>query len=169
MKNLVLIDGSSYLFRSFYALPDLRNRNNEPTSAIHGVLNMINKFRKEYSFEHFACIFDPKGGSFRNEIYKEYKANRSAMPEDLRVQIKPLFDCISAMGIPLLVKNNYEADDLIATLATKAIKKGINVIISTGDKDMAQLACEKITLIDTMKDHILDENAVFKKARIMVM
>ncbi|PPC92902.1 MAG: DNA polymerase I [Methylotenera sp.] len=162
MKTLLLVDGSSYLYRAFHALPDLRNSQNEPTNAIRGVLSMLRKLHKDYPADYSACIFDAKGKTFRDDIYQDYKANRPSMPDDLRSQVEPLQEAIKAMGWPLLIIDGVEADDVIGCLAKQAEKQGMRVIISTGDKDMAQLVNEKVTLINTMPnafrkgDEILD-------------
>lgn len=162
MKTLLLVDGSSYLYRAFHALPDLRNSKNEPTGAIRGVLSMLRKLHKDYPADYSACIFDAKGKTFRDDIYPAYKANRPSMPDDLRSQVEPLQEAIVAMGWPLLVVDGVEADDVIGCLAAQAIKQGVRVIISTGDKDMSQLVNEHVTVINTMPnafrkgDEILD-------------
>lgn len=162
MKTLLLVDGSSYLYRAFHALPDLRNKQNEPTGAIKGVLSMLRKLHKEYPADYSACIFDAKGKTFRDDIYPEYKANRPSMPDDLRAQVEPLHEAIKAMGWPLLVIDGVEADDVIGALAKQAEAQGMRVIISTGDKDISQLVNEHVTIINTMPnafrkgDEILD-------------
>ncbi|MEO6118350.1 MAG: DNA polymerase I [Methylotenera sp.] len=150
MKTLLLVDGSSYLYRAFHALPDLRNKENEPTGAIYGVLSMLRKLHKDYDSDYSACIFDAKGKTFREDIYPEYKANRPSMPDDLRSQVEPLHAAIKAMGWPLLMVDNVEADDVIGALAKQAEAQGMRVIISTGDKDIAQLVNEYVTVINTM-------------------
>ena len=152
MKTLLLVDGSSYLYRAFHAMPDLRNHLNEPTGAIQGVLNMLRRLHKDYPADYSACVFDAKGKTFRDDIYPEYKANRVAMPEDLRPQIEPLFEAIKAMGWPLIVENGVEADDVIGALAKQAEREGVRVIISTGDKDISQLVNEHVTVVNTMRD-----------------
>ncbi|MES2013610.1 MAG: DNA polymerase I, partial [Pseudomonadota bacterium] len=152
MKTLLLVDGSSYLYRAFHAMPDLRNRQNEPTGAIQGVLNMLRRLHKDYPSDYSACVFDAKGKTFRDDIYAEYKANRAAMPDDLRPQIEPLHEAIKAMGWPLLMIEGVEADDVIGALAKQAEREGVRVIISTGDKDISQLVNEHITVINTMRD-----------------
>ncbi len=162
MKTLLLVDGSSYLYRAFHALPDLRSSKNEPTGAIRGVLSMLRKLHKDYPADYSACIFDAKGKTFRDDIYPEYKANRPSMPDDLRSQVAPLFEAIIAMGWPLLTVDAVEADDVIGALAKQAEAQGIRVIISTGDKDIAQLVNAHVTVINTMPnafrkgDEILD-------------
>jgi len=152
MKTLLLVDGSSYLYRAFHAMPDLRNSQNEPTGAIQGVLNMLRRLHKDYPAEYSACIFDAKGKTFRDDIYPEYKANRASMPDDLRLQIEPLHDAIRAMGWPLIIEDGVEADDVIGALAKQAEREGIKVIISTGDKDITQLVNEHVTVVNTMRD-----------------
>lgn len=162
-KTLLLVDGSSYLYRAFHALPDLRNRRGEPTGAILGVLNMLRRLHSEYKADYSACVFDAKGKTFREEWYPEYKANRPAMPEDLAVQIEPLHECIRALGWPLLIIEGVEADDVIGTLTTLAAREGIKSIVSTGDKDLAQLVNPQVTLINTMSNEKLDEQGVLAK------
>ena len=152
MKTLLLVDGSSYLYRAFHAMPDLRNSKNEPTGAIQGVLNMLRRLHKDYPSDYSACVFDAKGKTFRDDIYAEYKANRASMPDDLRLQIEPLHEAIKAMGWPLVVEDGVEADDVIGALAKQAEREGIRTIISTGDKDISQLVNDKITVVNTMRD-----------------
>ncbi|MDI1310131.1 MAG: DNA polymerase I [Methylotenera sp.] len=152
MKTLLLVDGSSYLYRAFHAMPDLRNSQNEPTGAIQGVLNMLRRLHKDYPSDYSACVFDAKGKTFRDDIYAEYKANRASMPDDLRLQIEPLHEAIKAMGWPLIVESGVEADDVIGALAKQAEREGIRTIISTGDKDISQLVNEHITVVNTMRD-----------------
>jgi DNA polymerase-1 len=163
-KPLILVDGSSYLFRAFHALPPLINSHGEPTGAIHGVLNMLDRLRKDYQPEHMVVIFDAKGKTFRHRLYSEYKSNRPPMPDDLRSQIEPLLDIIRAQGYPLLIEDDVEADDVIGTLATHF--KG-SVLISTGDKDMAQLVNERVHLINTMSNEYLDIEGIKKKFGVM--
>ena len=163
MKTLLLVDGSSYLYRAFHGLPDLRNSRQEPTGAIYGVLNMLRKLHKEFPSDYSACVFDAKGKTFRNDLYPEYKANRSAMPEDLVAQIKPLHEAITAMGWPIIIKEGVEADDVIGTLCKEATQNQFNVVVSTGDKDLAQLVNEHITLINTMSNEKLDIEGVKNK------
>ena len=146
MKTLLLVDGSSYLYRAFHALPDLRNHHNEPTGAIHGVLNMLRRLHKDYRADYSACVFDAKGKTFRDELYPDYKAHRPPMPRDLAVQIEPLHACIRAMGWPMLIVDGVEADDVIGTLAKQAVEAGMQCIISTGDKDIAQLVNPHVTI-----------------------
>ena len=152
MKTLLLVDGSSYLYRAFHAMPDLRNSKNEPTGAIQGVLNMLRRLHKDYPSDYSACVFDAKGKTFRDDIFPEYKANRASMPDDLRAQIEPLFEAIKAMGWPLIVEDGVEADDVIGALAKQAEREGIKTIISTGDKDISQLVNDHITVVNTMRD-----------------
>ena len=161
--TLVLIDGSSYLYRAFHALPSLSNSRGDPTGAVHGVLNMINKLVREQSSEHIAVVFDAPGKTFRDEIFAEYKANRPPMPDELRLQIDPLLEAVTAMGLPLLRIEGVEADDVIGTLCREAVKSGQDVLVSTGDKDMAQLVDDKVTLINTMSGTVLDRDGVKKK------
>jgi DNA polymerase-1 len=152
MKTLLLVDGSSYLYRAFHAMPDLRNSKNEPTGAIQGVLNMLRRLHKDYPSDYSACVFDAKGKTFRDDIYPQYKANRAAMPDDLRPQIEPLHEAIKALGWPLIMIDGVEADDVIGALAKQAEREGIRTIISTGDKDISQLVNEQITVVNTMRD-----------------
>ncbi|MBT8079442.1 MAG: DNA polymerase I [Gammaproteobacteria bacterium] len=162
-KKLVLVDGSSYLYRAYHALPKLTSSKGEPTGAIHGVLNMINKLVREEETEHFAVVFDAPGKTFRDEMFDEYKANRPPMPDDLRQQIEPLIDAVPAMGIPMLRIEGVEADDVIGTLCNAALKEGMQVLVSTGDKDMTQLVDDNITLVNTMSGTVLDRDGVKKK------
>ncbi len=152
MKTLLLVDGSSYLYRAFHAMPDLRNSKNEPTGAIQGVLNMLRRLHKDYPSDYSACIFDAKGKTFRDDIYPAYKANRASMPDDLRPQIEPLHEAIKALGWPLIVEQGVEADDVIGALAKQAEREGVRVIISTGDKDITQLVNANVTVVNTMRD-----------------
>lgn len=160
---LILVDGSSYLFRAFHALPPLTNSKGQPTGAIYGVINMLKKLVAEYQPEHMAVVFDAKGKTFRNDLYKEYKAHRPPMPDDLRSQIEPIHQLVDALGYPRLVVDNVEADDVIGTLAKQAADAGYDVLISTGDKDLAQLVTDKITLINTMNNHISTPDSVLEK------
>jgi len=163
MKTLLLVDASSYLYRAFHALPDLRNRHNEPTGAIYGVLNMLRRLHQDYQADYSACVFDAKGKTFRDELYPDYKGQRPPMPPDLVAQIEPLHDTIRAMGWPLLAVDGVEADDVIGTLARLATEAGMRTVISTGDKDMAQLVNGQVTLINTMSNEKLDEEGVARK------
>ncbi len=162
-KPVVLIDGSSYLFRAFHALPKLMSTKGHATGAIKGVIAMIRKLMADYEGSHIACVFDAKGQSFRNEIYPEYKANREKMPDDLREQIAPIQEIIRHMGMPLLIVEGVEADDVIGTLADQAVEADLDVVISTGDKDMAQLVNSRVTLINTMTETAMDEAGVEEK------
>ena len=161
--DLVLIDGSSYLYRAYHALPKLSNSAGEPTGALHGVLNMINKFVREEPAKHIAVVFDAPGKTFRDDMYAEYKANRPPMPDDLREQVQPLIDAVKAMGLPLLQIEGVEADDVIGTLCRQGMDKRRNVLVSTGDKDMAQLVNDNITLVNTMSGQVLDRDGVKAK------
>ncbi len=163
MKTLVLVDGSSYLYRAFHALPDLRNRHGEPTGAIKGVLSMLEKLRRETSADYIACVFDAKGKTFRDDWYPQYKATRSPMPDDLMKQIEPLHESVRAMGWPLLMVEGVEADDVIGTLAKQAEAAGVQTIISTGDKDITQLVNPMVRLVNTMSNESLDEKGVKEK------
>ncbi|GMR21335.1 MAG: DNA polymerase I [Gammaproteobacteria bacterium] len=156
MPRLILVDGSSYLYRAYHALPNLTNSKREPTGAVFGITSMLQKLLKEYEPEYIAVVFDAKGKTFRHDIYPDYKANRPPMPEDLRTQIAQVYDVVQALGLPLLSIEGVEADDVIGTLATQATSAGMETLISTGDKDMAQLVNEHVTLIDTMKDTQMD-------------
>lgn len=162
-KLLVLVDGSSYLYRAFHALPALTNSADQPTGAMHGVLAMLRRLRQTYDPDYFAVVFDPRGPTLRDEWYPEYKANRPPMPEELAAQIEPLHDIIRAQGIPLVQVAGIEADDVIGTLATAAAEAGMEVVISTGDKDFAQLVDEHVTLVNTMDDSRLDVAGVMTK------
>ncbi|PCI19170.1 MAG: DNA polymerase I, partial [Piscirickettsiaceae bacterium] len=162
-KTLVLVDGSSYLFRAYHALPLLSNSKGDYTNAILGVTNMLKKLVDSYPAAYFGVIFDAPGKTFRNDMYPEYKANRSAMPEELREQIKPLHELIKAMGLPLVMESGVEADDVIGTLAVQAENDGMKVIISTGDKDIAQMVTDKVSLINTMNNQWLDVAGVKEK------
>ncbi|HEX4050840.1 MAG TPA: DNA polymerase I [Steroidobacteraceae bacterium] len=161
--DLVLIDGSSYLFRAFHALPPLSNSAGQPTGAIHGVLSMLLKFLREYEPPHIAVVFDAPGRTFRDELFAEYKAQRAPMPDQLRPQIEPLLEAVEALGLPMLRIEGVEADDVIGTLTCRANAAGQRVLISTMDKDMAQLVDERITLINTMSNTLLDRAGVKAK------
>ncbi len=161
--QLVLIDGSSYLFRAFHALPQLTSSKGQHTGAVRGVVSMIRRLMNDYPDSHIACVFDAKGKSFRNAIFSDYKANRPPMPDDLRSQIAPIHEIIRLMGVPLLMVEGVEADDVIGTLAGQATRDGMRVLISTGDKDMAQLVDENVTLINTMNDVVMDGPGVEEK------
>ncbi|NBC22969.1 MAG: DNA polymerase I [Gammaproteobacteria bacterium] len=162
-EKLVLVDGSSYLYRAFHALPPLTNSSGEPTGAVLGVLNMLNKLVREEEPQHIAVVFDAPGKTFRDEMFEEYKANRPPMPDELRSQVLPLLQAVEAMGLPLLRIDGVEADDVIGTLSRRALDRGMEVLISTGDKDMAQLVSEGIGLVNTMTDTRLDRDGVKDK------
>ena len=162
-KTLLLVDGSSYLYRAFHALPDLRNAAGEPTGAIYGVLNMLRRLLADYKADYLACVFDARGKTFRDEMYAQYKANRPPMPDDLGAQVGPLLDAIRASGWPLLQIEGVEADDVIGTLAHEAEKRGLRCVISTGDKDLAQLVSDRVTLVNTMSNERLDPAGVQAK------
>lgn len=160
---LILIDGSSYLYRAFHAYPGTMSNGEIPTNAVYGVVNMLRSMMRQFSSERIAVVFDAKGKTFRDEMYAEYKANRPPMPDDLRCQIEPLHDVIRAMGLPLISIPGVEADDVIGTLANQASKQGMPVLISTGDKDMAQLVDDNVTLINTMTNVVMDREGVIEK------
>jgi DNA polymerase-1 len=160
---LILVDGSSYLYRAYHAFPPLTNSAGDPTGAMYGVLNMLRSLLLQYKPSHVAVVFDAKGKTFRDELFEHYKSHRPPMPDDLRAQIEPLHNMVRAMGLPLLAVSGVEADDVIGTLALEAGKKGIPVLISTGDKDMAQLVTPNITLINTMNNAILGPDEVVEK------
>jgi DNA polymerase-1 len=155
-KTLLLVDGSSYLYRAFHAMPDLRNTAKQPTGAIYGMVNMLRRLRKDYPTAYLACVFDAKGKTFREALYPEYKAHRPAMPEDLVTQIAPIHEVIRYMGWPILEIDGVEADDVIGTLANECVKQGFECVISTGDKDLAQLVNQHVTLVNTMTSEKLD-------------
>ncbi|MFI8746219.1 DNA polymerase I [Pseudomonas sp. NPDC077186] len=160
---LILVDGSSYLYRAFHALPPLTTSKGLPTGAVKGVLNMLKSLRKQYPNSPFAVVFDAKGGTFRDELFAEYKANRPSMPDELRVQVEPLHASVRALGLPLLCVEGVEADDVIGTLARQAAGEKRDVVISTGDKDMAQLVCPHVTLVNTMTGSVYDADGVKEK------
>lgn len=162
-KPLILVDGSSYLYRAFYALPPLTSSKGQPTGAIYGVISMLKKIKMDYQPEHMAVVFDAKGKTFRDDLFEEYKAHRPSMPDDLRSQIQPLQTIVKALGFPLIVIDGVEADDVIATLAITAEKQGIPTVISTGDKDIAQIVNENITCINTMSNTVLNVEGVREK------
>jgi DNA polymerase-1 len=162
-KPLVLVDGSSYLYRAFHALPPLSTSKGEPTGAVHGVLSMLQKLIDEYQPERMAVVFDAPGKTFRDELFAAYKANRAAMPDELRTQVQPVIDAIEGMGIAVLRIPNVEADDVIGTLATRASARGLNTVISTTDKDMTQLVDDRILIVNTMSDTKLDASGVQSK------
>ncbi len=160
---IVLVDGSSYLYRAFHAMPPLTNSTGQPTGAVHGVVNMLRRLIADYDPKSMAVVFDAKGKTFRDDIYKEYKANRPSMPDDLRSQIEPLHKIVKAMGLPLIIEPGVEADDVIGTLAHQASERKLKTIISTGDKDMAQLVDDHVTLINTMTNTVMDASGVEEK------
>ena len=160
---IILVDGSSYLYRAYHALPPLTNSKNQPTGAIKGVISMIKKILIDHPESPLAVVFDAKGKTFRHDMYSEYKANRPPMPEDLVQQIEPVHKIISLMGIKLIMIPGVEADDVIGTLAEQARQKKLNAVISTGDKDMTQLVCENVSVVNTMSGELLDESGVLKK------
>ncbi|MCC4117438.1 DNA polymerase I [Aromatoleum toluclasticum] len=163
MPVLLLVDGSSYLYRAFHALPDLRNSKGEPTGAIRGVLSMLRRLESDYKAEFRACVFDAKGKTFRDDWYPEYKAHRPPMPDDLRAQIEPLHEAVQAEGWPLLAVEGVEADDVIGTLTRLALERGWEVVISTGDKDLTQLVRPGVKWVNTMSEEVLDEAGVAAK------
>ena len=160
---VVLVDGSSYLFRAYHALPPLATSKDHPTGAIKGVISMIRRLEQDFPGSKMVVVFDAKGKTFRHDLYQEYKANRPPMPEDLACQIEPIHDIVKAMGLPLLTVTGVEADDVIGTLAEEATSKGIDVVVSTGDKDMAQLVSDHVTLINTMTETRMDRDGVVEK------
>ena len=162
-KLLLLVDGSSYLYRAYHALPDLRNAAGEPTGAIYGFLNMLHRLEKDYPTGFVACVFDAKGKTFRNDLYEEYKANRSVMPDDLIKQTGPIRELVNMLGWPVLSVEGIEADDVIGTLVSIAEKEGFDTIVSTGDKDMSQLVGKGVTLVNTMNNEVLDREGVINK------
>jgi DNA polymerase-1 len=163
MKTLLLVDGSSYLYRAFHALPDLRTSSGEPTGAIRGFISMLRTLRQQVDADYVACVFDAKGKTFRDDLYAEYKANRAAMPDDLVRQIEPIHQAVRALGWPVLEIEGIEADDVIATLAQQAGGRGWRTVISTGDKDLAQLVNDRVTLVNTMNNETLDIEGVKAK------
>ncbi|MFI3184408.1 MAG: DNA polymerase I [Methylococcaceae bacterium] len=162
-ERLILVDGSSFLFRAYHAIPPLTNPNGEPTNAVYGVSNMLRKLIADYHSDYITVVFDAPGPTFRNVLYDQYKAHRPPMPDDLRVQIEPLHQLIRAMGLPLIMESDVEADDVLGALAQHAEQQGLDVIISTGDKDMAQLVTEHIILENTMSNTRMDIQGVFDK------
>jgi len=162
-KPVILVDGSSYLYRAFHAMPPLTTANGQPTGAIYGVVNMLRRLVADYQPDIMIVVFDAKGKTFRDDIYKEYKSNRPPMPDDMRSQIEPLHQLVQSMGMPLIIEPGVEADDVIGTLAVQATAAGLNTVISTGDKDMAQLVNANVSLINTMNNTVMDEAAVLEK------
>jgi DNA polymerase-1 len=164
MQNtLLLVDGSSYLYRAFHALPDLRSPDGHPTGAMHGMVNMLRRLRADYPAAYIACVFDAKGKTFRDDLYADYKATRASMPDDLRLQIEPIHEAVRHMGWPILMVEGVEADDVIGTLSVQASRLGMKTVVSTGDKDLAQLVNDKVMLINTMTNEKLDEAGVLAK------
>lgn len=161
--SVILIDGSSYVYRAYHALPPLTTSTGQPTGAVRGVTTMVMRILEDHPNSPVGMIFDAKGDTFRHEMYKEYKANRPPMPDDLRPQIQPIYDIVEALGIKIFVVDNVEADDVIGTLAKQAEEKGISTVISTGDKDLAQLVTKNIKLVNTMTNEVLDQKGVEKK------
>ena len=162
-NTLLLVDGSSYLYRAFHALPDLRSPDGYPTGAMHGMVNMLRRLRADFPAAYIACVFDAKGKTFRDDLYPEYKATRASMPEDLAKQIEPIHEVVRHMGWPILMVDGVEADDVIGTLAAQATARGLKTVVSTGDKDLAQLVNDKVMLINTMSNEKLDEAGVLAK------
>ncbi|MFN7887354.1 MAG: DNA polymerase I, partial [Betaproteobacteria bacterium] len=163
MKTLLLVDGSSYLYRAYHALPDLRTAAGEPTGAVRGFVGMLRTLREQVPADYLACVFDAKGKTFRDDIYPEYKANRPPMPDDLARQIGPIHEVAAALGWPVLEIAGIEADDVIGTLAAHARTHGVRTVISTGDKDLAQLVNDTTLLVNTMSNERLDAAAVEAK------
>ncbi|AZG13736.1 DNA polymerase I [Cupriavidus pauculus] len=162
-KTLLLVDGSSYLYRAYHALPDLRNGEGLPTGAIYGMINMLRKLRNDYPAQYIACVFDAKGKTFRDAMYPAYKEHRPSMPEDLARQIEPIHEAVRALGWPIVVVEGVEADDVIGTLACQATQQGVKTVVSTGDKDLAQLVNDSVTLVNTMSGEVLDPPGVVNK------
>jgi DNA polymerase-1 len=162
-EQLILVDGSSYLYRAFYAIRELSTSKGQPTNAIYGVINMLRRLIKDFQPKHMAVVFDAKGKTFRDDLYGEYKANRNPMPDELREQIEPLHNVIKAMGLPILIIDGVEADDVIGTLAKQSTELGMDCLISTGDKDMAQLVNKHVTLMNTMDNTTMDSQGVVDK------
>lgn len=162
-KTLLLIDGSNYLYRAFYALPNMRNIIGEPTGALYGMINMLSKVRNNYPANFIACIFDTPGKTFRDTLYPQYKATRKLMPQDLISQLAPIYATVRGFGWPILMIKGIEADDVIGTLSVQAKKIGLKSIIFTGDKDLAQLVNENVIIINTMNNEVLDRYGVIAK------
>lgn len=164
-KPLILVDGSSYLYRAYFASlkADLRTSDGRPSGAIRVVTNMLRSLHKQFPDSQVTVVFDAKGKTFRDDLYAEYKAQRPSMPDDLRSQIEPIHKIIRAMGLPLLIESGVEADDVIGTLARQATEQQLDVVISTGDKDMAQLVSDHVLLMDTMKNEFMDRDGVIEK------
>ena len=162
-KRLLLVDASSYLYRAFHALPEFRSPAGEPTGAILGVINMLRKLKQDFPSDYIAAVFDPKGKTFRDDIYPQYKATRQAMPEPLAAQIEPLLETVRALGWPVVVVDGVEADDVIGTLVRLAEKRGWDSVISTGDKDLTQLVSERVLWVNTMSNEKLSPQGVKEK------
>jgi len=160
---LILVDGSSYLYRAFHALPPLTTSKGKPTGAVRGVVSMLRKLRDQHPDSNIVVVFDAKGKTFRDDMYPEYKAQRPSMPDEMREQIEPLHDCVRALGFPMIIHPGVEADDVMGTLAVQAAGQGQKSIISTGDKDMAQLVNDHITLVNTMSESTYDRQGVIDK------
>ena len=163
IEKIVLVDGSSYLYRAFHAMPNLTHSKGESTGAVYGIVNMLRRLRKEHADANFSIVFDAPGPTFRDALYSEYKANRPPMPEELRSQIMTVHSVIEALGLPILCVEGVAADDVIGTLATQAASSGMDVFVISSDKDLAQLVDERITLVDTMKDVVYDRLGVETK------
>ena len=161
--SVILVDGSSYVYRAYHALPPLSTSTGQPTGAVRGVTTMVMRILEDHPNSPVGMIFDAKGTTFRNDMYDQYKANRPPMPDDLRPQIQPIYDICEALGLKIFVVDNVEADDVIGTLATQAEAQGIKTVVSTGDKDLAQLVTKNIRLVNTMSNEVLDEAGVMKK------
>ncbi|MDJ0872645.1 MAG: 5'-3' exonuclease H3TH domain-containing protein, partial [Gammaproteobacteria bacterium] len=162
-KSLVLVDASSYLFRAYHAMPPLTNSQGEPVGAIYGMVNMLKRLLADHDTAYVGLVFDAEGKTFRDDMYAEYKANRSAMPDELARQVEPIHEVVSALGFPVVEVAGVEADDVIGTLARRATALGVETIVSTGDKDMAQLVTDHVTLVNTMDDSRLDPAGVEAK------
>src|SRR5699024_7734620 len=162
-KTLLLVDGSSYLYRAYHAMPNLRNARGEPTSALYGVIAMLKRLQHDYQADYAACVFDAPGKTFRDDVYPEYKANRPSMPADLASQIEPIHRAVKALGWPVISQPGVEADDVIGTLARQATEKGLHTIVSTGDKDLAQLVNEHVELVNTMNNERQDVDGVIER------
>ena len=162
-EKLILVDGSSYLYRAFHAMPNLANSKGESTGAVYGIVNMLRRLLREYETPYFVVVFDAPGKTFRDRLYSEYKANRPPMPEELRAQVDTVHTVIQALGLPLLSVPDVEADDVIGTLACAASAQGMEALIISGDKDLMQLVGPKVRMCDSMKDVLYDENGVMEK------
>src|SRR5690554_6011552 len=162
-KTLLLVDGSSYLYKTYHAMPDLRNARGEPTGALYGVISMLRRLISDYKADFAACVFDARGKTFREELYPDYKGHRPSMPEDLAAQIAPIHEAVAAMGWKVISIPGVEADDIIGTLACQAEAQGVHTIISTGDKDIAQLVTDHVELVNTMNGERLDVPGVITK------